>query len=306
MPLLCKVCDKTFKSDKGLHVHITRAHKIPLPEYYVNLYQRKDKYTKKLLSFKNKETYFGRDFSSLENLTRWSKGADPEEVRSYLLQQLKQRIEAKELSYAPSHLELQLHDLPSIDMYRDFFGSYSKACDKLKIKPLFGKNIMKGFFEEDKTLNSVNILVDTREQQPLRFNKSSPMKLDFGDYAVGAPHYDYTYVDRKSESDFKSTMTTGFKRFTRELERAEAFDAYLFVVIESSIEKIKKNNLFGPRTSNMPYIWHNMRLLTHQFPKKCQFIFSGSRKGSEEIIPKLLVYGKKLWETDLPYFIDKE
>ena len=306
MPLLCKVCDKTFKSDKGLHVHISRAHKIPLPEYYVNLYQRKDKYTNKLLSFKNKETYFGRDFSSLENLTRWSKGADPEEVRSYLLDQLKQRIEAKGLSYAPSHLELQLHDLPSIDMYRDFFGSYSKACDKLKIKPLFGKNIMKGFFEEDKALHSINILVDTREQQPLRFNKSTPMKLDFGDYAVGAPHYDYTYVDRKSEADFKSTMTTGFKRFTRELERASSFDAYLFIVVESSIEKIKKNNLFGPRTSNMPYIWHNMRLLTHKFSNRCQFIFSGSRGGSEEIIPKLLVYGKKLWGTDMQYFIDTE
>ena len=41
------------------------------------------------------------------------------------------------------------------------------------------------------------------------------MKLDFGDYAVGSPHYDYTYVDRKGETDFKSTMTTGFNRFTK-------------------------------------------------------------------------------------------
>ena len=50
MPIPCKVCDKAFDSDKGLHVHISRAHKIPLPEYYVNLYQRKDRYTNKLLS----------------------------------------------------------------------------------------------------------------------------------------------------------------------------------------------------------------------------------------------------------------
>ena len=305
MSVSCKVCDKVFDSDKGLHVHVSRSHKIPLAEYYVNFYQRKDRYTNKLLSFKNKEEYFGKDFADINNLERWSKGADPQEVREYLLAQLKQRIEAKELPYAPAHLELQLHGLPSIDMYRDFFGSYSKACDELKIKPLFKKNIMKGFFERDKALDSINILVDTREQQPLRFNKSIPMKLDFGDYAVGAPHYDYTYVDRKSESDFKGTMTTGFKRFTRELDRAVEFDAYLFIVVESSIDKIEKNNLFGPRSSNMPYIWHNMRLLTHQFAKRCQFIFSGSRAGSEEIIPKLLVYGKKLWETDLQYFMDK-
>ena len=304
MSVSCKVCGKVFDSDKGLHVHISRAHKIPLPEYYVNFYQRKDKYTNKLLSFKNKEEYFGKDFADLKSLHRWSKDADADEVRTYLLQQLKQRIDTKGLAHAPTHLELQLHDLPSLDMYRDFFGSYSKACNELKIKPLFGNNIMKGFFEEDNALNSINILVDTREQQPLHFNKSTPMKLDFGDYAVGSPHYDYTYVDRKSEADFKSTMTTGFKRFTRELERASSFDAYLFIVIESSIEKIKKNNLFGPRSSNMPYIWHNMRLLTHKFAGQCQFIFSGTRKSSEEIIPKLLVYGRKLWGTDLQYFID--
>jgi len=48
-----------------------------------------------------------------------------------------------------------------------------------------------------------------------------------------------------------------------------------------------------------------MRLLMHKFAKKCQFIFTGGRKESEEMIPKLLVYGKKLWETDLQYFIDK-
>jgi hypothetical protein len=306
MPIPCKVCDKAFESDKGLHVHISRAHKIPLPEYYVNLYQRKDRYTNKLLSFKNKEEYFGRDFADEQNLMRWSKGADPDEVRSYLLQQLKQRIDTKELSYGPTHLELRLHDLPSIDMYKDFFGSYSKACDKLKIKPLFGKNIMKGFFEKDKALDSINILVDTREQQPLRFNKSTPMKLDFGDYAIGAPYYDYTYVDRKSESDFKSTMTTGFKRFTRELERTAQFDAYLFIVVESSIDKIKKNNLFGPHTSNMPYVWHNMRLLTHKFARQCQFVFSGGRAASQEVIPKLLVHGRKLWESDLQHFIDKQ
>ena len=50
MSVSCKVCDKVFDSDKGLHVHISRSHKIPLAEYYVNFYQRKDRYTNKLLS----------------------------------------------------------------------------------------------------------------------------------------------------------------------------------------------------------------------------------------------------------------
>ena len=49
-----------------------------------------------------------------------------------------------------------------------------------------------------------------------------------------------------------------------------------------------------------------MRLLMHKFAKKCQFVFTGGRAQSEQIIPKLLVYGKKNWETDLQYFIDKQ
>ena len=306
MTALCKVCENSFKSDKGLHLHISKAHKIPLAEYYVNFYQRKDRHTNKLLAYKNKNDYFNVDFKNRKNLVAWAETADPEEVKEYILRQLELRAKDKKLEYAPSYLELELHDLPPLEMYKEFFGSYFKACEKIKIKPLFEKNIMKGFFKKDEALDSIKILVDTREQQPLRFNKSLSMKLDFGDYAVGAPYYDYTYVDRKSESDFKGTMTTGFRRFQRELERAKQFDAYIFIVVESSIEKIIKNNIFGPHRSNMPYIWHNMRLLTHMFPRKCQFIFTGTRKASAEIIPKLLVHGSKLWETDLQYFIDSQ
>lgn len=306
MSFECKICGKSFDSERGLHLHIPKTHKIPLAEYYVNMYQRRDRYNNKLLEFKNKNDYFNVDFASRENLRKWALEADPKEVKEYILKQLSARVTDKELAYAPCYLELELHDLPSMDMYKHFFGSYSKACDELKIKPLLGKNIMKDFFKNNPELDNIKILIDTREQQPLSFSNSMSMKLDFGDYAVGAPHYDYTYVDRKSEADFKSTMTTGFKRFTRELERAKDFDAYIFIVVESSIEKIIKNNMFGPRQSNLPYIWHNMRLLFHKFPRKCQFVFTGGRKESEEIIPKLLVYGKKLWETDLQYFMDKQ
>ncbi len=302
----CKVCGQSFKNERGLHLHIPKKHKIPLAEYYVNYYQRRDRLTNELLEYKDKDSYFSVDFASQENLRKWALSADKDEVRAYILKRLEDRVKSKELQYAPCHLELHLHDLPSMDMYKYFFGSYSQACNDIKIKPLLGKNIMKGFFDENKELDDIKILIDTREQQPLKFKNSMSMKLDFGDYAVGAPHYDYTYVDRKSESDFKGTMSTGFKRFNRELERAKEFDAYIFIVVESSIDAIIKNNMFGPRQSNLPYIWHNMRLIMHKFPGKCQFIFTGGRRQSEEIIPKLLVYGQKLWGTDLQYFIDKQ
>ena len=142
-------------------------------------------------------------------------------------------------------------------------------------EPLYDRNIPRNFFDKDPELDDVKILIDTRERKPLEFNKSASLKLDFGDYAVGSPHYNYTYVDRKDESDFRSTMTTGYDRFVRELQRAQEFDAFLFVVVEGSIESIKKNNIINPTKSNLSFIWHNMRQLAHDFPRRCQFIFTG-------------------------------
>lgn len=263
-------------------------------------------FTGKLLPYHNKEDYFNKDFKSLKNFYKWAKKTDPDQVRDYILFQLKCRIDSKKLNFAPSSLELLLHELPDLNTYKEFFGSYSSACKLLNIEPLYNKKLINNFFEDDEYVDSAKILIDTREQKPLHFNKSTSMKLDFGDYAVGSPHYDYTYVDRKSESDFKSTMTTGYDRFLKEMQRTVDFDAYLFIVIESSIEKIKKNNFFGPRQANLPFIWHNMRLISHNFPRKCQFIFSGGRRESECLIPKLLVHGQKLWNVDMQYFIDNQ
>ena len=128
----------------------------------------------------------------------------------------------------------------------------------------------------------------------MKFKNTTSMKLDFGDYAVSGDHYDYTYVDRKSESDFKSTMTSGFDRFKREMDRAKEFDSYLFVVIESTIEKVIENNKKNSYAANLPYLWHNVRLMTHEYKGTCQFVFSGGREESKKIIPKLLVQGRKL------------
>jgi hypothetical protein len=49
-----------------------------------------------------------------------------------------------------------------------------------------------------------------------------------------------------------------------------------------------------------------MRVLAHEFAGHCQFIFSGSRGQSEELIPKILTLGKKLWKVDLQYYIDNK
>ena len=60
------------------------------------------------------------------------------------------------------------------------------------------------------------------------------------------------------------------------------------------------------RKTNLEYVFHNLRNLTHKYPRRLQFIFTGSRKRSIDLIPRLLYFGKDLWQVDLQYFLDHE
>jgi hypothetical protein len=304
--LHCKICGEKFETERSLHSHF-KKHKLTVAEYYCQQYPRINKLTGDPLPFKNKFDYFTKDFTTALQMKKWIAKSPDDEVKEYILNQLRFRIQNKNLRYAPSHLELETLQLPSIEMYIKYCGSYSNACKLIEVEPIFKRGLAspEQFFEYNKKFDHVCIYVDTREQNPLSFENSEYMKLDFGDYTTGGEEYTYTYVDRKSENDLKGTLSKGLERFKRELERAREFDSYLYIVVETSISKLKKNNLFGPHKSNLEYIFHNIRHLTHEYSDVCQFIFSGNRTCSEIIIPKLLLAGKKLWNVDFQYYIDK-
>ncbi len=303
MAPICKECGKVFENDNGLHRHL-KAHNMSVAEYYTKHYPRKNKLTGDPLPFKNKFDYFNTDFSTRAQLIKWCDKENSDKVNPYILKQLKNRVQQKQLKYAPNHIEVEINKLPPIDVYKRNFGGYGQACKELGLEPIYSKGITKDFFHKKNSIEEIPIYIDTREQLPLSFKNNKEMKLDFGDYTMGGDNYTYTYVDRKSEGDFKGTLGGGFKRFRRELQRAKEFNSYLYVVTESSIDNIKRNNNFGPHKSNLAYLWHNMRLLTHEFKGHCQFLFTGNRGTSELVIPKLLYYGKELWDVDLQYFFD--
>jgi len=300
----CQVCHEEFDTEKGLHIHL-KKHKMDLATYYTTFYPRNNLLTGKPLPFKKKDDYFNNDFSTRSQLIKWCMSQDKEVTAEYSLKKLKQRIELKSLKYAPNHLELKINKLPDIDVYKYAFGSYGAACKAAGVRPLHGSAIDENFFKEDEHFENLKIFVDTREQKPLTFNVSEDLKLDFGDYTVGGDDYNYTYVDRKSDSDFKGTLSGGLARFKRELQRVQDFDSYLFIVVESDLNRLYKNNAFGPHKSNLEFIYHNMRLISHEFAGSCQFVFTGTRTNSQSVIPKILTLGKKLWDVDLQYYIDK-
>lgn len=310
--VVCKECGKEFDSEKALHRHI-KVHNMDLAAYYTKFYPRVNKLTQELLPFKDKYSYFNTDFSTRAQMLKWCRlNKGNQEVKEYILRQLKNRIDNKQLKYAPNHLELIINDLPSIDIYKDNFGGYEQACQELGLEPLYNKGIRneKIFLSLNKKMEQIPILIDTREQKPLCFVNSKEHKLDFGDYTVGGDSYNYTYVDRKSENDFKGTLGTGYNRFRNELARARQFNSFLYIVIEQSLPQLIKNNNYlkskkRKGASNLKFIFHRMRLLTHEFKNHCQFIFSGSRSNSELLIPNLLYYGQGLWNVDIQYYLDK-
>ena len=304
----CMECGTEFKSEKALHCHL-KAHGMNMAEYYTKHYPRRNKLTGGLLPFKNKNDYFGSDFSSRSQLLKWCETAQESEVRQYIIDKLHQRVKDRELKRGPTHNELKISGLPSVDFYIKHFGSYSSACEKVGVEPIFFKRLPDEFWQ---ILPDIKIFIDTREQQPLFFDKSESMKLDFGDYTAAGDDYNYTYIDRKSGNDFISTLSLrNLERFRAELVRARDLDSYLFVVIESSLDQLysyiksAQRNKFGPQKTNLKFIYHNMRELSHEFAGHCQFVFTGSREKSEDIIKRILYYGPTLWNVDLQYYIDK-
>lgn len=270
-----------------------------LGDYYVKHFARKNKLTGELLPFKNYKDYLDKDFSQPHQLMEWVNKAEKPEVKDYIIELLRKRTMEKDIFYGPTELELISAGLPSIDVYKEYFGSYTYACEEIGIKPLLGDKLPQEFFND---CSETKILIDTREQQPLHFNNSEPFKLDVGDYGVTAKNYDYTYVDRKSFGDFCGTVTTGYARFCKELDRCKSLGAYMFVVIEESFQDMEEKNKKSYKKFKLDYVYHNTREIQKKYKDCCQFIFSGSRELSEEIIPKLLVTGKKLWGVDMQYF----
>lgn len=304
--LKCKICEKSLKSISGLHSHLSRTHKVTKKEYYLTHYPRKNRLTGKPLPFKNVETYFASDFTYRSQMIKWCEEAPIEEVKPYIIELLKKRIEVKKLDRVPNSIELETAKLPPMEVYRRAFGSYSDACAEVGVEPLYGQGVPPGFFKREPT-KGLPIFIDTREQKPYSYINSEVLKLDFGDYTLGGEDYNYIYIDRKSEEDYKGTLSAAnIDRFRRELDRARQFGAFLFILVESDLKRIWRNNQFASHKHKLGFIYHNMRLITHEYYDVCQFVMAGTRGGAYRLVPLLLEHGPKLKRADVQYFLEKD
>jgi len=298
---LCKECGKQFDNRKSFHMHL-KAHALFIGDYYVKHYQRKDLYTGDLIPFKKYDQYFCQDFLNMQNYIDWLSITPPSKCKEYVLEKAKSKFENKDVTVTPPNLFYQLSEMADINTYRKLWGSYSSFAKELNLKNQFKKNLPQKFWERE--CEDITIFVDTREKLPFTFKNSVINKLDFGDYTAGGEHYSKTFVDRKSQDDFRQTFGKDIKRFRREMDRCVQFNSYMFVVVESSIERIEEENKTSKFKSNLGYVWHNLRGLMVDYPENIQFIFAHNRKGAKKLIPKILYYGQDMWNVDLQYHID--
>lgn len=297
----CVICGRKY-TERGLHGHLIRGHGIAVKDYYEDYVPKYDLLTGEKIPFNDYFTYAEAVFISKKNERDWLKKADPKDAKAYLLKCLRSRMDLKKLAFAPSFVEFATSELPPYKAYVYFFGSFETACKELGVEPLLRDRTEVSKLDP----KTVEVLIDTREQRPLKFKKSRKQKLAFGDYTLSGNDYAYTYVDRKSDSDFKNTVTVNQERFIAELKRAVELDSYMYIVVEDSIAQIELVNKMSAHQANMNYVWSSMRKIQHIYPRCCQFVFTGSRQNSEKIIPYLLRYGKELWDVDIQYFLEKK
>jgi len=296
----CLICKGSFDDDVLLHKHL-RSHKIKIKDYYLTYYPRTDLWSGEPLPFKDKEHYFSHDFLKKSNMANWVNSQETEVAKAYCKKLLQDRKERHKLVFSPCQVELSSILSPSVNYYEKLFGDYYKLCEELGFKNRFC------YCKSIQVPNlSYKVKVDTREQIVLNFPRYEVTKLDFGDYCLES-HDRKVYFERKSLRDFVGTLSGGFERFKREIERAALNDCYLIVIVEASLSKclhfesfVAKQVKVGPE-----YVFHHVRSLIQDY-SNLQFLFVENSQEAVRVMPKIFACTPSYKTIDLQSLYDKK
>jgi len=273
-------------------------------EYYQTYEPRYDLLTGELINFKNKDYYFSNDFNNKISMKKWLKLQDLAVQKDYLKKLLSQRKEKHNLTYAPTEVELRSITSPPIPYYHSLFSDYYSLCSEMgfKNKYEYPKEELKY-----KIKDGFSIYIDTREQMPLIIDYPTEVKgLKFGDYAINDPE-NKCYIERKSISDFIGTMSGGYERFCREIERSIAAEANLIVLVERPLQEclsFQYLNYVSKKIKVTPeFIFFNVRELIQKY-SNVQFLFVDGREECVRIMKKVFFSNGEYKKYDLQLMYD--
>jgi hypothetical protein len=286
--------------------------------FYERYYPRFDIVNGKKILFKERHMhdvgdYLAQKFYDKNSLKKWLT-TNREEGKTWALQWLKDRKEAKGLVYAPSQAELRSLMCPSMPYY-DFIGGYYKLTREMGFKDRY-EDIAPVFAP----LGDAIIIQDTREQNPLHLKHLVfEGKVDEGDYVLDSAHDQGVCIERKSLSDFCGTLSSrkiarkkgddsSFARFDRELARATEKGRYVVMLVEENI-----NHALGfeflPHMKRVQasasHIFKNLRDLLTKYPLSFQVVFADGRIDAADKLVKILSMGAQVRKIDLQNALEK-
>lgn len=299
----CKICEAAFPDDKAFHSHL-KTHKLRMVEYYQTHEPRYDLLTGELINFKNKDYYFSNDFNNKNNLKSWLKAQDLGKQQNYLRNFLNQRKEKHNLAFSPSEVELRSITSPAIPFYQQTFGDYYSICSQLGFKNKYEYPVAPLPYREKQ---GFSIYVDTREQKPLVIDYPTELKgLKFGDYALSDPTCK-CYIERKSITDFIGTLSGGYDRFCREIERALAADANLVVLVERPIQECLSFQYLSYVSKKIKvtpeFVFHNVREIIQKY-SNVQFLFVDGREECVRVMKSIFFSDGHFRNYDLQLMYD--
>jgi len=130
---------------------------------------------------------------------------------------------------------------------------------------------------------AITIKIDSREQQPYKFENSSEVgAIPIGDYSICGLE-NHIAIERKELNDLIGCLTNGRERFEKELFKGKALD-YFALVIEASLSDLVN----GHYRSEMNPKSAVQSLLAFSIRYKLPIFFAGSRKYGQRVTESLL------------------
>lgn len=299
----CKICGLPDPGNK----HFWREHRMSLSEYCLRHIARKDLHDGSPITWTGDlDSYLLQDFNSRATMKAALLSWPEDKARGWCLDAIRRRKAAKGVSRVPCEVELRSLTLPPTSFLDRIFakdGGYHAAVSReIGLEPRFKEVIQKGFVFPDST-GEFKVVVDTREAKPLDFSGSVKIgKLDYGDYFC--PSNPGVFFERKSLADLVGTMTAGFGRFNREIERAKSDKAYLVVLVESPINtalEFDKARFFSKTLKVTPkFVFHQIRAILQGHPN-IQFLFLCGREEMVSTIKLLSRIGGAVRDIDLQH-----
>lgn len=301
MSIICHIDGSEHEDVKSVHA-LLKSLRIKQADYYARYEPRLDRLTQEPIPYKDHKQYFADDFANQNNLKKWLK-LYPEDGRRWLIEKLLTRKEEKSLKYALSQIELKLLGFPSIPWIEENFkGGYQSICVDINLPTKYTNDKIVMDFA-----SPLSIIEDTREQKGLKFPPHVCVqreKLNYGDLASFGNRR--LAIERKSLTDACGTLSKGYPRFVKEINRAKEDNGYLIVCVEESFENFKSIQ-YLPHTRHVrasySFLAHRIRSLYQSFDN-IQFCFCNGRSHMSRVVEVALKNPSLIVNSDIQLFID--